>query len=101
MEVIAIDAIIEAVIFAVRKDLVACLMDMECCQYSKKKIRKIGERLRKREADMETIEEAKLKVRSTIRQSLSSLEKLEEEPVVTDDDVDSIVKQFMKRITSL
>lgn len=97
MEAIAIDAIIEAVIFAVRKDLVACLMDMECCQYSRRKIKKIGERLKQRQADMETIEEAKRTVRKTIRQSLSSLEKLEEEPMEVD--VDSLVKQFMKKIT--
>lgn len=69
MEEIAIDAIVEAVIFAVRKDLINCLMDTECCKWSKGKVKKLCKKLQKRQDDMESIEDAK----ATVRQSIAQL----------------------------
>jgi len=68
MEEIVIDAIIEAVIFAVRKDLINCLMDTECCKWSKRKVKKLCKKLQKRQEDMDSIEEAKESVRQSIAQ---------------------------------
>jgi len=69
MEEIVIDAIVEAVIFAVRKDLINCLMDTECCKWSKRKVKKLCKKLQKRQDDMDSIEEAK----QTVKQSIAQL----------------------------
>lgn len=105
MEPIVVDALIEAVIYAVRKDLINSLMDTECCKYSKRRIRKLCKKLQKRQEDTESIEEAKDYVRKSVAHlsptgsiQSSSLKDLEIEPVESNE---SIILKFINRISEI
>ena len=105
MEAIVVDAIIEAVILAVRQDVINSLMDSECCKWSKRRVRKLCKKLQKRQDDKESIEEAKDYVRKSVANlsptsSIQSepLEDLEIEPTKGDE---SIIFKFINRISEI
>jgi hypothetical protein len=106
--IVVADAIIEAVIIAVRNDLIKMLTATECCKRSKRKLTKLVERLRKSYNDEEAIYEAKVKV----RESLSKLSPLRDETsemsyddrvIIPSDSLkaDSIIHQFVKKLTNI
>lgn len=64
MEEELLELVIAAVITAVRKDLTQMLMDTECCKWSKRRMKKLCDKLQKRIDDRETIEEALEHVRT-------------------------------------
>ena len=102
MEAMIVDAIIESVIIAVRKDLINCLIDTECCKWSKRKIKKLAKKLQAHADDEQSIEEAKDKVRKTIAdlsQSVSPPESLEEEPIYETLKERSIIHEFVKKMS--
>jgi hypothetical protein len=105
MEVILVDAIIESVIIAVRKDLINCLVETECCRWSKRKIKKLLQKLQKHADDEQSIEEAKMRVRQSIAHlsqppSLSSLSYDDREVIPSDSlKPDSIIHQFVKQLS--
>ncbi len=90
MEEVVIDAMIEAVIFAVRKDLINTLMDSECCKWSKRRVRKLCKKLQKRQDDLGSIQDAKDYVKEKIAPSISQSSM---------DSEDSIIIKFAKRIS--
>lgn len=99
MEAVIVDAIIESVIIAVRKDLINCLMDTECCKWSKRKIKKLAKKLQAHADDEQSIEEAKQHVRKSIAY-LSTPPSLEEEPIYeVPDRTKSIIQEFVKKIS--
>ena len=106
MEEVIIDALIEAVIYAVRKDVVNSLMETECCKYSKRRIRKLCKKLHDRQDSAESIEEAKDYVRKSVASlspttgsiESSSLKDLEIEPVESNE---SIILKFINRISEI
>ena len=106
--IVVADAIIEAIIIAVRNDLIKMLTATECCKRSKRKLTKLVERLRKSYDDEEAIYEAKIKV----RESLSKISPLRDETsemsyddriVIPSDSLkaDSIIHQFVKKLTNI
>ena len=108
--IVVADAIIEAVIIAVRNDLIKMLTATECCKRSKRKLTKLVERLRNSYNDEEAIYEARIKV----RESLSKISPLREGSEISemsyDDRVilpsdslkaDSIIHQFVKKLTNI
>jgi len=90
MEEVVLDAMIEAVIFAVRKDLINTLMDTECCKWSKRRIRKLCKKLQKRQDDLGSIQDAKDYVKEKISPSISQSSL---------DSEDSIIIKFAKKIS--
>lgn len=90
MEEVVLDAMIEAVIFAVRKDLINTLMDTECCKWSKRRVRKLCKKLQKRQDDLGSIQDAKDYVKEKIGPSISQSSM---------DSEDSIIIKFAKRIS--
>ncbi len=90
MEEVVLDAMIEAVIFAVRKDLINTLMDTECCKYSKRRVRKLCKKLQKRQDDLGSIQDAKDYVKEKISPSISQSSL---------DSEDSIIIKFAKKIS--
>jgi len=73
METILTDVLVEAIILAVRKDVVNSLMETECCRYSKRRIRKLRKKLHDRQDSTESIEEAKEIVRRHISDTFISV----------------------------
>jgi len=105
MEAIVVDALVEAVILAIRKDVINTLMDTECCRYSKRRMRKLCKKLQKRQDDKESIEEAKDYVRKSVANlspmssiQSESLEDLEIQPTKGDE---SIIFKFINRISEI
>lgn len=90
MEEVVLDAMIEAVIFAVRKDLINTLMDTECCKWSKRRVRKLCKKLQKRQDDLGSIQDAKDYVKEKISPSISQSSL---------DSEDSIIIKFAKKIS--
>lgn len=73
METIVTDVLVEAIILAVRKDVVNSLMETECCKYSKRRIRKLCKKLQDRQDSTESIEEAKEIVRRHLSDTFISI----------------------------
>lgn len=111
MEAIVVDAIIESVIIAVRKDLIKCLTETECCKWSKRRINKLLRKLQKVADDEQSIEEAKYEVRKSIAHlsppssiQSGSLRDLEIDPhnppiLQSYKENKSIIHDFVKKLT--
>jgi len=104
MEGIVLDALVEALIFAIRKDVVDSLMATECCMYSKRKIRKLCEKLHARQDATESIEEAK----EHVRQSIANLSPPEwdtesecSDVIEQDKEPKSVILDFIRKITTV
>lgn len=69
MEAVILDVIVEAVIMAVRKDVINTLVQTECCQWSKRRMKKLCQKLQERGEAVETVMEAK----DLVRKSLSNM----------------------------
>jgi hypothetical protein len=103
--IIVADAIIEAVIIAVRNDLIKMLTATECCKRSKKKLTKLVERLRKSYEDEEAIYEAKIKVRESLSKLSPPVSEMsyDDGVIIPSDSLkpDSIIHQFVKKLTNI
>ena len=103
MEEVVLDLIVEACIMAVRKDVINCLMDTECCRWSKRKVKKLAKKLQKRADDVESIEEAKEHVRKSMAQfspSSSSLESEDIPPILQSyNNNKSVIHDFAKKLS--
>jgi len=104
MEAIVMDALIEAVIFAVRKDVVDSLMSTECCRWSKRRVRKLCKKLHERQDATESIEEAK----EHVRQSIANLTPPEwdtdsecSDVIEQEQEPKSVILDFIKKITTV
>lgn len=58
MEDELIEAIVIAVVTAVRKDLIKMLMDTECCKWSKRRVKKLLTKIHKHEANTDAVDHA-------------------------------------------
>lgn len=58
MEDELVEAIVVAVITAVRKDLIKMLMDTECCKWSKRRVKKLLSKIRTHEANTDAVDHA-------------------------------------------
>lgn len=95
MEELVIDVVIKAVILAVRKDLIKCLVDTECCRWSKRRIKKIAKRLQKNADDEESIQEAIITVKEAI---LNMDNAIEDKPKEEDENRPEIYK-FVRKLS--
>ena len=99
MEELVIDVVVKAVILAVRKDLIKCLMDTECCRWSKRRIRKIAERLQKNADDEESIQEAVVTVKEAILNMDNAIEDKKKEEDENRPEIYKFVRKLSRSIT--
>jgi len=104
MEAIVMDALVEAVIYAVRQDVVDSLMATECCKWSKRRIRKLCKKLHAREDATESIETAK----EQVRQSIANLSPPEwdtdsecSDVIEQEQEPKSVILDFIRKITTV
>lgn len=113
MESIILDGLVEAVIYAVRQDVIDSLMETECCKWSKRRIRKLCKKLHERRDAMESIEMAKEHVRKSLANltplsspvgsgsETSSMSSECSDVIEETENPESIIIEFIRKITTI